>query len=142
MKNTPVTENHLYQKAYHKGKHAVGKYVVVYALRDRANRRLVKADPEHRPLNRLGLTVGKKVGGAVQRSRARRLMREAYRLTVREDGERLEYGYLLIVAARTRILKAKTPEVRADLCACLRAIGLMDAAAGETPEKSNAGGEG
>ena len=132
MKNTPVTENHLYQKAYHKGKHAVGKYVVVYALRDRANKRFVKADPEHKPLNRLGLTVGKKLGGAVQRSRAKRLMREAYRLTVKEQGDRLETGYLLIVAARTRILKAKTPQVRDDLCDALRAIGLFDAAAGGT----------
>lgn len=138
MKNTPVTENHLYQKAYNKGKHAVGKYVVVYALRDRSNRRLVKADPEHRPLNRLGLTVGKKLGGAVQRSRAKRLMREAYRLTVLEDGGRLEYGYILIVAARTRILEAKTPEVRADLCRALRKIGLFDAApSGSAPDHAS-----
>lgn len=144
MKNTPVTENHLYQKAYHKGRHAVGKYVVVYALRDRANAALRRADPMHRPLNRLGLTVGKKLGGAVERSRAKRLIREAYRLTVKEQGDRLQYGYILIVAARTRILDAKTPQVRADLCRALRSIGLFDAASGgsaASADNTNGGNE-
>ena len=60
MKNTPIKENHLYQKAYAKGKSAPGKYVAVYTLPDRQNHRYVKADPCHRPLNRLGLTTGKR----------------------------------------------------------------------------------
>ena len=72
MKNTPIKENHLYQKAYKKGRSAVAKTIAVYVLPDRQNVRFVKADPCHRPLNRLGLTTGKKIGGATVRSRARR----------------------------------------------------------------------
>ncbi len=124
MKNTPIKENHLYQKAYKQGKSAVGKYIAVYALPDRANRRFVKSDPMHRPLNRLGLTTGKKIGGAVVRSRARRLMREAYRLT--EAEERLVHGNLLVIAARARIANAGMEDVKRDLHKCLIKLSLIE----------------
>ncbi len=123
MKNTPIKENHLYQKAYAKGKSAPGKYVAVYTLPDRQNHRYVKADPCHRPLNRLGLTTGKKIGGAVVRSRARRLMREAYRLIEDEGG--LLYGNLIVIAARARIADASMQDVQKDLRKCLSRVGLI-----------------
>ncbi len=124
MKNTPIKENHLYQKAYKKGQSAVGKYIAVYTLPDRANRRYVKEDPMHRPLNRLGLTTGKKIGGAVVRSRARRLMREAYRL-IEADGK-LIHGNLIIIAARARIANAGMEDVKRDLHSCLRKLSLIE----------------
>ena len=34
MKNAAICENHLFQKAYRKGRRAVGKYAAVYVLRD------------------------------------------------------------------------------------------------------------
>ena len=125
MKNTPIKENHLYQKAYAKGKSAPGKYVAVYTLPDRQNHRYVKADPCHRPLNRLGLTTGKKIGGAVVRSRARRLMREAYRLVEAEN--EIVFGNLIVIAARTRIADAKMQDVRKDLLYCMKKLGLIKA---------------
>ena len=124
MKNTPIKENHLYQKAYAKGKSAPGKYVAVYTLPDRQNHRYVKADPCHRPLNRLGLTTGKKIGGAVVRSRARRLMREAYRLIEDEGG--LLYGNLIVIAARAKIADASMQDVKKDLAWCLKRVGLIE----------------
>ena len=124
MKNTPIKENHLYQKAYAKGKSAPGKYVAVYTLPDRQNHRYVKADPCHRPVNRLGLTTGKKIGGAVVRSRARRLMREAYRLI--EDEQNLVYGNLLVIAARAKIADAKMQDVKKDMLWCLKRVGLVE----------------
>ena len=124
MKNTPIKDNHLYQKAYAKGKSAPGKYVAVYTLPDRQNHRYVKADPCHRPVNRLGLTTGKKIGGAVVRSRARRLMREAYRLI--EDEQNLVYGNLLVIAARAKIADAKMQDVKKDMLWCLKRVGLVE----------------
>ena len=123
MKNTPITENHLYQKAYAKGKSAPGRFVAVYTLPDRQNHRYVKADPCHRPLNRIGLTTGKKIGGSVVRSRARRLMREAYRLIESEYG--VCYGNLIVIAARARIAGAGMEEVKLDLLNCMRKLGLV-----------------
>ena len=123
MKNTPIKENHLYQKAYAKGKSAPGKYVAVYTLPDRQNHRYVKADPCHRPLNRLGLTTGKKIGGAVVRSRARRLMREAYRLI--EDEGAILHGNLIVIAARAKIADASMQDVKKDLRKCLSRVGLI-----------------
>jgi ribonuclease P protein component len=130
MKNTPIKENHLYQKAYTKGRSAPGKYVAVYTLPDRQNHRYVKADPCRRPLNRLGLTTGKKIGGAVVRSRARRLMREAYRHI--ESEYSVCHGNLLVIAARARIESAGMEDVKRDLLNCMRKLGLI-----EKPQKTD-----
>ena len=123
MKNTPITENHLFRKAYTNGKSAAGKYIAVYALKDRAATKFMRADPLHRTRNRLGLTVGKKIGSAVERNRAKRLMREAYRLL---DGEgAVSHGYLLVIAARTAATKAKMPDIYKELSRLLTKLGLI-----------------
>ena len=125
MKNTPITENHLFAKAYSKGKNANGKYVSVYVLKDYANRRFRNADPMKRPLNRLGLTVGKKTGIAVERVRARRLMRESYRLIEQDETLSLEHGYLIVLAARKRIIGAKMQDVKEDIEKSMSKLGIL-----------------
>ena len=59
MKNTAICENHLYAKAYRRGKRAVGRYTAVYVLRDYAAGKIARADPRRGLRNRVGLTVGK-----------------------------------------------------------------------------------
>jgi hypothetical protein len=48
MKFKAIRENHLYQKAYHKGDRFVGKLVAVFVLRDHAARRLMLAHPQRK----------------------------------------------------------------------------------------------
>ena len=71
--------------------------------------------------NRLGLTTSKSVGKAVQRSRCRRVLREAYRLLEPE----IEPGYDLILVARTRTGQVKMNAVKDMLKSALERQGAM-----------------
>ncbi|MBQ8331334.1 MAG: ribonuclease P protein component [Clostridia bacterium] len=121
MKNIPIKENHLYQKAYRNGKRFVGKYVAVYVLRDLAAARLKKENPQKRYVNRLGLSVSKKIGGAVLRNRAKRVIRAAY------DPLRpqLKTGFLLVISARAAINGRKSTDVGAELETAFFKLGLI-----------------
>ena len=82
----PLKQNHVFRKLYAKGKSAVGPYLVVYAMRNGLKE------------NRLGVTASTKLGHAVVRNRARRRLRECYRLHEQE----LKCGYDVILVARSR----------------------------------------
>ena len=121
MKNVAIREHHLYNKAFQKGKRQVGKYVAVYVLRDLAAHNLQKAHPQKIVVNRLGLSVSKKVGGAVQRNRAKRVIRAAYDSVKQE----LKVGNLIVISPRTAILGAKSTEVAEELRVAFDALGLI-----------------
>ncbi len=123
MKNKAITEDHLFKIAYNKGKKLVRRTLVLYVLRDRAYEKLLRDDPRHKEFNRTGLTVGKKLGGATERVRARRLLREAYRRA--EGTGLLRYGYLIVIAARTAAVHATADEVERDLMSALREASLI-----------------
>ena len=124
MKEYAIKEHHLYNKAFAKGERAVGKLVAVYVLRDYAARRLTAAHPQKVQFNRVGLSVGKRLGGAVVRNRAKRLLREAYRAIRCERG--IKTGYLVILAARDEIRGKKTADVKKDMLRALGAIGMLE----------------
>ena len=121
MKNIAIKENHLYQKAYKNGKRFVGKTVAVYLLKDLAAARLRRENPEKKFVNRLGLAVSKKIGGAVVRNRAKRIIRAAYD-PLKSD---LKAGFLIVISARGAIVGKKSGDVQAELCAAFRQFGLL-----------------
>ena len=111
MKYTTIKEHHLYNKTFQKGKRYSGRYVSVFVLRDRAARRLMIENPEKKYYNRIGVSVTKRVGGAVQRSRVKRILRAAYR-AIEPD---LRTGYLVVISPRDGILAAKSTDVEREL---------------------------
>ena len=98
MKDIAITENHLYQKAYRSGERANCKHVSVYVLRDWGAKKQMLKNPEKKYINRVGLSVSKKIGGAVIRTRVKRLIRAGL-AQARKVGE-LKTGYLIVIAAR------------------------------------------
>ena len=120
MKNIAIKEHHLYNKAYRKGKSYVGKLTAVYVLKDYKAERLKKENPEKKYVNRIGLSVSKKLGGAVGRNRAKRLIRAGF------DPIRgkISAGYLIVISARTAILDKKSTDVKAELETAFRTLGL------------------
>ncbi len=57
--------------------------------------------------NRLGIVTGKKIGNAVKRNRARRIIREAFRLTdpIMREKTQKRYDFIFVARAKTPSLK-------------------------------------
>ena len=110
-----IKENHLFSKVYAKGKKVSEKNIAVYALKNYKT-----------PETRLGITTGKKIGNAVERSRVRRLIREAYRNITKEKS--FKRPYLVIVVARTAVVdpKRKMGEVLLDMEKAFEKLGLFE----------------
>ena len=69
MINTvPIKKNREFVRTYKKGRFYVGKYIVLYVHANNLG------------VNRLGISVSKKVGKSVKRNRVKRIIRENYRL--------------------------------------------------------------
>ena len=121
MKYTTLKEHHLYNKTFQKGKRYSGKYLSVFVLRDFAAKRLMKENPEKKYYNRFGVSVTKKIGGAVQRSRVKRILRAGYRAVEPE----IKTGFLVVVSPRDGILSAKSTDVERELRRGFEKIGMF-----------------
>ena len=80
--------------------------------------------------SRLGVITAAKIGNAVVRSRARRLLREAFRLHQQDLGQPVD----LVLVARASIASKAFVEVERDFLTTLRKAGLL-----KPGEMSNAG---
>ncbi|MBO5356944.1 MAG: ribonuclease P protein component [Clostridia bacterium] len=124
MKHIAIGENHLYSKAYNKGAKFVGRGVIVYVLKDLKARLLQKSHPEKQMINRIGLTVSKKLGHAVVRSRVKRILREGLRQT--EKTHNIKKGYLIVLVARQSCIDLKSTDIAKDIEKAFYKLNLID----------------
>lgn len=109
MKNYhSLRNNKEFQMVYNEGKSKANKYLVLYYR---------KNDLEY---NRLGISVSKKVGNSVVRSRSKRLIYESYRLNVND----IKPGYDFVFVARSAINEKKYSDVEAAMINLLKKAGI------------------
>jgi ribonuclease P protein component len=99
----------MFGRIYRRAKSDVSPWIAVYYMKNRSGQ------------NRLGITTSKKLGGAVERNRARRIIKEAYRLT--EPG--IKAGFDIVIVARKKAVYANMWEVKRSLEGILEKFSLL-----------------
>ena len=106
----PIKENKDFRRIYAKGKSFVAPVVVTYVLKNRSKN------------VRVGITTSKKIGNAVKRNRARRVIREAFRILAPD----VKPGYDFILVARGKTPYVKSTDIVRVLSAQLKKAGVLN----------------
>lgn len=109
MKSRALKENRDFRRLYYRGKSDVSAHLVTYVMKSRAGK------------TRVGITSGKKIGKAVRRNRARRVIRAAFSQL---EG-RLNGSYDIVFVARASTAEVKTQVVFAEMETQLRRLGAI-----------------
>ena len=108
-KSERLQQGYQFRQAYEHGRKLVGLYFVLYVVEDSPASRAV------------GVVTSRKIGGAVIRNRARRLLREAYRL----NKQKLKTNLQIVMIARSAINGKRLQDVEAELLRLFRAAGIL-----------------
>lgn len=109
MKSKALKENKDFRRLYYRGKSEASSSLVTYVMKNRYGE------------TRVGITTGKKIGGAVERNRARRVIRASF-----SDFEKnLSGNYDIVFVARTKTTQVKMQTVRAEMEVHLKKLGVL-----------------
>ncbi len=109
VKSNTLKENKDFRRLYYRGKSAASPCLVTYVMKNRSGR------------VRVGITSGKKIGKAVQRNRARRVIRAAFS----ELEGRIASGCDIVFVARTKTTEVKMQKVLEDMEKQLALLGVI-----------------
>jgi len=107
---TPLKKNHEFKRLYSKGKSVASSFAVIYCRRNGSAE------------NRLGLSVSTKLGGAVQRNRVRRRLKEIYRIN---EGKVLA-GYDIVIVARMKSRYARFRDIESSVLSLLKKLNIYN----------------
>ena len=105
-----LKENYEFRRMYHKAPSAVGGSMVLYCRKNKMDH------------NRLGITVSVKLGHAVVRNRARRRLREVYRVNL----PKLRSGYDIVLVARSRVITENWDKLNETFLRLCRKLDLLE----------------
>ena len=110
-----LRKNQEFRLVYRRGKSYANKLLVLYVFNNKKN-----ITEENELYNKLGISVSKKVGNSVVRSRSKRLIYESYRLNVNDI--KPEYDFVFV--ARSAISEKKYSDVEAAMINLLKKAGI------------------
>ena len=110
MKSKTLKENKDFRRLYYQGKSQASYCLVTYVAKSR------------RKGVRYGITTSKKIGCAVERNRAKRVIRSAF--SQLEDS--LNGNYDIVFIARTKTSKVKMQQVLEQMEKQFKALGVID----------------
>ena len=106
--STSLKFNHIFQRLY-RSRGAADGLLVLSARRNRSG------------INRVGVTVSKKLGKAHIRNRIRRRVREVYRL----NEEKFQPGWDIVVVVRSKAVESDFQKLTASYLANAKKLGLL-----------------
>lgn len=109
MKTTVLNENRDFRRVYGRGKSNVNPALVSYVTKGRAG------------FCRVGITAGKKIGTAVKRNRAKRIIREAFRAL----SPRITGSFDIVFVARAKTPYKKSGDILKIMEAQLKTLGVL-----------------
>lgn len=83
----------------------------------------MRENPLKKKVNRIGLTVTKKIGGAVIRSRVRRIIRAAYAGADKDYD--LKKGLLIVIVAKPNAIDVKSTDIYSELVYAFKKLGVI-----------------
>lgn len=105
-----LKQNYEFHRAYTKGKSCVSPVLVTYCVKKKKDAAL-----------RFGITSGKKIGCAVERNRARRVIRAAARELIPE----MNCGWDIVFVARSATAACKSYEIKKVMQRHLITLGII-----------------
>ena len=109
MRYTPLTRNNEFSRTYTRGKSFVHAHVVLYV------------NPTRKGCTRIGITATKKIGNAVKRNRARRVIRAALYQVLPQNVGSVD----LVFVARGLTPKLKSTQLEKTIARQLKEAGIL-----------------
>lgn len=110
-----LKKNSEFQRVYRRRKSYSNNLLVLYVYKSKYNL------SKNKKYNKLGISVSKKVGKSVVRSRVKRLIKESYRL----NQTKINQGYDLVIIARVSSKDKSYHEIEKALLNIFKRAGLI-----------------